>query len=93
MDDVRIIAKGRITDLSKGFRLPDNLPFSIYLRSKTGVVENDTIVRCRLICDKETGDFLVPVGDWTPGKIVELPPNAIDTAKYEIYWGASDNPY
>lgn len=93
MDDVRILAKGRIDDLSKGFCLRDSLPFSIYLRSKTGVVENDTIVQCRLICDKKAGDFPVPVGDWTPGKIVELPPNAIDTAKYEIYWGASDNPY
>lgn len=93
MDDVRILAKGRIDDLSKGFHLRDSLPFSIYLRSKTGVVENDTIVQCRLICDKKVGDFPVPVGDWTPGKIVELPPNAIDTAKYEIYWGASDNPY
>lgn len=93
MDDVRLLAKGRITDLSKGFHLRDNLPFSIYLRSKTGVVENDTIVQCRLICDKSARDFPVPVGDWTPGKIVELPPNAIDTAKYEIYWGASDNPY
>lgn len=93
MDDVRIIAKGRLTDLSKGFKLPNNLPFSIYLRPKTGAMENDTIVRCRLICDKEAGEFPVPVSDWTPGKIVELPPNAIDTDKYEIYWGASDNPY
>lgn len=63
MDDVRILAKGRIDDLSKGFLLRDSLPFSIYLRSKTGVVENDTIVQCRLICDKEVGDFPVPVGD------------------------------
>lgn len=57
MDDVRILAKGRINDLSKGFRLPDSLPFSIYLRSKTGVVENDTIVQCRLICDKKGRGF------------------------------------
>lgn len=93
MDDVRILAKGRIDDLSKGFLLRDSLPFSIYLRSKTGVVENDTIVQCRLICDKEVGDFPVPIGDWTPGKIVELPPNAIDTDKYEIFWGASEAPH
>ncbi len=93
MSDARLLAKGRITDLTHGFRLPGNTPFSIYLRSKSGVVENDTIVNCRLICDKEVGALPVPVGDWTPGKIAELPPNAIDTAKYEIYWGASDNPY
>lgn len=92
MNDVRIIAKGRITDLTKGFRLAGGVPFSVYLRSKSGVVENDTLIRCMLISDNEVGDFPVPVGDWTPGKIAYLPPNAIDTAKYEIYWGASDNP-
>lgn len=91
MDDVRILAKGRITDLSKGFKI--GVPFSVYLRSKSGVVENDTLVRCRLICDQKIGDFPVPIGDWTPGKIVELPPNAIDTDKYEIFWGASEAPH
>ena len=93
MSDARLIAKGRIDDLSKGFNLPNNTPFSIYLRSISGVVENDTIVQCRLICDKEVGALPVPICDWTPGKIVELPPNAIDTNKFEVYWGASDNPY
>lgn len=93
MSDVRLLAKGRITDLTHGFRLPESTPFSIYLRSKTGVVENDTVVNCRLICDKEAGAFPVPVGDWTPGKIVGLPPNAIDTDKYEIYWGVTGKPY
>ncbi len=34
MDDVRILAKGRITDLSKGFKI--GVPFSVYLRSKSG---------------------------------------------------------
>lgn len=33
MEDVRIIAKGRITDLSKGFSL-GGVPFSVYVRSK-----------------------------------------------------------
>lgn len=93
MEDVRIAAKGRVTDLSKGFRLPENLPFSIYVRPKERTMDCDVIVQCRLICDREVGDFPMPLGDWTPGKIAYLPPNAIDTAKYEIYWGASDNPY
>ena len=35
----------------------------------------------------------MPIGDWTPGKIVELPPNAIDTDKYEIFSGASEAPH
>lgn len=91
MNDVRLIAKGTIDDLSKGFTLLCNTPFSIYLRPKSRLVENDTVITCRLISDRKAGPFPVPVGDWTPGKIVELPPNAIDTEKYEIYWGASDN--
>lgn len=89
MEDVRILAKGRITDLSKGFKL--GVPFSIFLRHKSGVVETDTIIKCRLICGKTFGDFPILVGDWTPAKIAELPPNAIDTTKYEIFWGASEN--
>lgn len=91
MTDTRILAKGRIDDLSKGFKLPNNVPFSVYLRPTGRLVENDTVIRCRLICDTQAGYFPVPLCDWTPALIAELPPNAIDTANYEIYWGASDN--
>lgn len=89
--ETRILAKGIITDLSQGFNL-GGTPFSLYLRSKAREVENDTIIRCKLICDKTAGAFPVPVGDWTPALISAIPPNGIDTAKYEIYWGASSNP-
>lgn len=98
MTDTRICAKGQITDLSHGFRLPNGSPFSLYVRPISDIVDSDsiptdTVVSCKLICDKEVGAFPLHIGDWTPGKIVFLPPNAIDTEKFEIYWGASDNPY
>lgn len=93
MTDSRICAKGQITDLSHGFRLPNGSPFSLYVRPISDSIPTDTMVPCKLICDKEVGNFPLHLGDWTPGKIVLLPPNAIDTEKFEIYWGASDNPY
>lgn len=89
MEYQRLLSKGQITDLSKGFNL-GGVPFSVYLRSKTGVVENDTLIRCKLLCDKSDGDFPVPIGDWTPAMIVSLPANAIPLEKYEVYWGASE---
>ena len=98
MTDTRICAKGQITDLSHGFRLPNGSPFSLYVRPISDIVDSDsiptdTVVQCKLICDKEVSGLPMHLGDWTPGKIVLLPPNAIDTEKFEVYWGASDNPY
>lgn len=90
--ETRILAKGKVTDLSKGFTL-GGTPFSVFLRRKAGLVENDTIVECRLICDKDFGDFPVVVGDWTPAMIVAIAPAAIDLNSYEVYWGASEQPY
>ena len=90
--ETRILSKGKISDLeltTTGFSLGGN-PFSIYVRNKTGLVENDVLVRCRLICDSEAGDFPVPVGDWTPGMIVSIAPNTIDPEHYDVYWGASE---
>lgn len=65
----------------------------MFVRPKKASMETNILMPCKLICDKESGAFPVPVGDWTPGKIVALPPNAIDTDKYEIFWGASEAPH
>ena len=91
MEDVRIIAKGRISDLSKGFSL-DGVPFSVYVRSKENTMLSDTLLECRLIGDKAVGALPVPIGDWTPAMIAYISPNAIDLGKFEVYWGASEQP-
>ena len=52
MEDVRLIAKGSITDLSKGFALKGGVPFSVYVRSKENTMLSDTLLDCRLIGDK-----------------------------------------
>lgn len=91
MEDVRIIAKGRIYDLSKGFSL-GGVPFSVYVRSKENTMLSDTLLECRLIGDKAVGALPVQIGDWTPAMIAYISPNAIDLQKYEVYWGASEQP-
>ena len=91
MEDVRIIAKDRISDLSKGFSL-GGVPFSVYVRSKENTMLSDTLLECRLIGDKAVGALPVQIGDWTPAMIAYISPNAIDLQKYEVYWGASEQP-
>lgn len=92
MEDVRLIAKGTITDLSKGFSLKGGVPFSVYVRSEENTMLSDTLLDCRLIGDAEVGALPVPIGDWSPAMIAYISPNAIDLGKFEIYWGASEQP-
>lgn len=92
MEDVRLIAKGTITDLSKGFSLKGGVPFSVYVRSKENTMLSDTLLECRLIGDREVGALPVPIGDWSPAMIAYISPNAIDLGKFEVYWGASKQP-
>lgn len=90
MYSLRVLSKGQIADLSKGFNLGGK-PFSVYVRSKS-VTEMvaDMLLNCKLICDTSFSNIPVPVGDWTPASIVEIAPNAMDLQKYEIYWGAGE---
>ena len=90
MYSLRVLSKGEVSDLSKGFNLGGK-PFSVYVRSKSATeIVRDTLLNCKLICDNSFGNIPVPVGDWTPAAIVAIAPNAIDLQKYEIYWGAGE---
>ena len=62
MYSLRILSKGKITDLSKGFDL-GGVPFSIYARKKKVSMYTDLVVKCQLVCDKAFGEFPVPVSD------------------------------
>jgi len=90
MYSLRILAKGQITSLSSGFSLGGK-PFSIFVRSKQPTLSTNMVVNCKLICDKEAGDFPILLGDWTPGAISELSANAIDLTQFDVYWGAGES--
>lgn len=89
MYSLRILSKGKITDLSKGFDL-GGVPFSIYVRKKGVSMDADLVLRCQLICDKVHGEFPVPVGDWTPAAIAKISPNAIDLTAFDVFWGSGE---
>ena len=82
MYSLRILSKGKVTDLSNGFAL-GGVPFTVFVRPST-------LLKCKLICDKEFGMFPVPIGDWTPGAITVISPNGIDLSVYDVYWGAGE---
>lgn len=88
MYSLRILSKGQVKDISKGFSL--NVPFSVFVKPKKVSMETGIIIDCKLICDKEPGAFPVPVNDWTPGAITEISPNGIDLTEYDVYWGAGE---
>ena len=90
MYSLRILSKGKISDLTHGFKLKENAPFSVFLKAKKPTMETSEIISCRLIGDLTDGEFPIPVGDWTPGAIAEISPNAIDMDKYEVFWGTGE---
>lgn len=91
MYSLRILSKGQITDLTNGSKLNGGVPFSVFVRPKKPSMEQNTIIQCKCLCDKEASDFPVPVGDWTPAAIVEISPDAISLSDYDVYWGAGES--
>lgn len=89
----RIVAHGKITDLSNGFKLPDGGLFSIYVRPKTTAVDNDVIISVKCYQDEEFGDAPFPVGDWSPLLLREIASNSSVLSDYDIYYGAHNYIY
>jgi len=86
----RILQKGKITDLSKAFSLNGTI-FSIYVKPKMATMDPNLVINCKLISDKEFGEFPVPLNDWTPAAIVRIASSAINLESYDVYYGAGEN--
>lgn len=90
MQTLRVLSHGKVTDLSSGFKLANKVPFSVYVRPKETTVQSDVTITAKCICDENASELPVPLCDWTPAAIVELAPNAISLADYDVYWGAGN---
>jgi len=88
---LRIVKHGQITDLSAGFRLPENEPFTICIVPKTIQATHLTTVQCKLVSDTASGALPVIYNDWSPALIKNLEPNSIDLAHNDVYWGSGNN--
>lgn len=88
MQTIRILSHGQIDDLSAVFKM--KTPFSVYVRPKQTNLDSDVLLNCKCICDDEMSVLPVALNDWTPAMIVEIAPNAISLADYDVYWGAGN---
>ena len=43
----RIVSHGKVENLDNGFSLPDNMPFSVYIRPKAETAKIDVIIRAQ----------------------------------------------
>ena len=84
----RIVSHGKISDLSQGFRLPDNSPFSVYVRPKTQGTAVDALLRVRCYQDANVSDAPVAFYDWTPMMIAEIGPDDSILSECDIWWGS-----
>lgn len=88
----RIVSHGRIENLTDGFRLKDEQPFSLYIRPKSvTTVTTDVLVNARLYKDSQCSPVPVSVYCWQELMVVELDAsNDALLETYEIYWGAGN---
>lgn len=85
----RVVSHGKITSLAGGFRLPDNLPFSLYIRPKFSVSTLDTTMNVRCYQDEQASEAPIAYNDWSPLAIVEIAAgqeSILDTN--DLYWGS-----
>lgn len=85
----RICSHGQVTDLTNGFKLKDEQPFSLFVKPKsatTGVVA--VMVDVRLYKETECSPCPCTLNGWQELEVVELAAsNAELLERYDIYWG------
>lgn len=84
----RIVSHGQVTDLSRGFKLPDGGTFTVYVRPKYSVSTVDTVLNVRLYQEEGFSPVPVPFNDWSPCVISELAPDTEALNTNDIYWGS-----
>ncbi|MDR0864953.1 MAG: hypothetical protein LBO74_08480 [Candidatus Symbiothrix sp.] len=87
----RIVSHGKISDLTNGFSLPGNVPFSIYVKPKFVVSDIDAFLNVKCYQDENASEAPIVLNDWSPLAIVEIAPNSDILAQNDIYWGSGSN--
>ena len=73
MNGGRILSHGKIESLSQGFKLPNDTPFSVYIRPKDTASEAlDTVLSVKCYQDERFSDAPIAYNDWSPMAIVEI---------------------
>ena len=88
MNGGRIVSHGKINALSNVFKLPGDVPFSVYVRPKFSTSTLDTVLSVRCTQDEQLSEAPIVFNDWSPMAIVELAPDTEVLATNDIYWGS-----
>lgn len=89
MNGGRIVSHGKIQSLANGFKLPFEVPFSVYIKPKDfAVQELDVLLNVRCYQDEVASPAPVVLNDWSPLAIVEIAPDMELLKNYDIYWGS-----
>lgn len=89
MSGGRILSHGKITSLASGFKLKNDMPFTVYIRPKNGSTDIDVIIPVKLRKENDTTDVPVTFNDWSPLAITEIGASTI-TDDNDVYWGSGE---
>lgn len=88
MSGGRIVAHGKITDLTNGFSLPEKIPFTIYARPKYTLPLIDTVLSVKTYQNEDFDEAPFLSNDWSPLAIIEIAPDNSILEQYDLYWGS-----
>ena len=91
MSGGRISSHGKITDLSQGFKLPNGLPFTIYVRPKYDTQEVDVVINVKLYQEEDFSPAPVIFYDWSPMAVEEIAPDKDLLKNNDVYWGCGQS--
>ena len=84
----RIVAHGKITDLTQGFRLPNGELFTLYVRPRNSGTTLDTVLSVRCYQDEDFTEAPLVYNDWSPLAISEIAPDTELLQVADLYWGS-----
>lgn len=88
MNGGRIVSHGKIEDLSQWFKLPGDIPFSVYLRPSFPTTNVDAILSVKCSQDNNFSEAPVSYNDWSPMAITEIAPDNEILETCDLYWGS-----
>ena len=89
MNGGRIVSHGKVNDLTNGFKLQGNNPFSIYVRPKGTTTDIDMTLNVQCYQDEEASEAPFTLNDWSPLLVSEISASQNDIlSEYDIFWGS-----
>jgi hypothetical protein len=83
----RIVSHGKVENLDNGFSLPNNMPFSVYIRPKAETAKIDVVMNVRCWQEQVFSDAPFVLNDWSPLAVSAIGADSSILEHYDVYWG------